>query len=131
MYREGSRKKKKTIQSVKIVKFFFFFFCKNYAKSILFIVRNLVWIVEVLFYSKILASLTCDCKTWYIYKCKAWSITLGAYHVHYTAIPYIQWSFSRQITNFDVIIPSYQILWIIGSIPNVLSWMRTYFKSPF
>lgn len=56
---------------------------------------------------------------------------LGTYHVHYTAIPYIHWSFSRQIRNFDVIIPSYQILWITGSIPNVLSWMRTYFKSPY
>lgn len=43
MYREGSRKRKKTILSVKIVKSFFFFL--NYTKSILFIVRNLVWIV--------------------------------------------------------------------------------------
>lgn len=34
------------------------------------------------------------------------------------------------ITNFDVIIPSIQIFLITGSIPNVLSSMRAYSKSP-
>lgn len=131
MYRKGSRKKKKTIQSVKIVKPFFFVKIILHCTSILFIVRNLVWIVEVLFYIKILASLTCDCKTWYIYKCKAWSITWE--HIMYIIQLYHTYTgyFSRHITYLDVFIPSYQILWITGSIPNVLTSMRTYFKSPF
>lgn len=57
---KAAGRKRKQFKVLKLSNLFFFFFCKNYTTSILFIVRNLVWIVEVLFYSKILASLTCN-----------------------------------------------------------------------
>lgn len=134
MYRKGSRKKKKQFKVLKLSNLFFFVKIILHCTSILFIVRNLVWIVQGFFYSKILASLTCDCKTWYIYKCKAWSITWE--HIMYI----IQLSHTyNEVFQDRLQILTYKLFQAIRyfglqgafPIPNVPSSMTAYFKSPF
>lgn len=131
---KAAGRERKQIKVLKLSNLFFFFFVIILNLYIIYCQKFSVDSTRFFFYSEILVSLTCNYKNLICLqvKCMAWSITweytmyiIQLYHTYNGC--FFQDSY---ITNFDVIIPSYRIFLITGSIPNVPSSMTAYSKSP-